>query len=156
MEKITKENVERLQNELKEKLQKKLDDANENLRGKIHYSPYYEKRKNRLSEGMKKILVESANNKYEAVDEHGVYRTGTFFHGAAIVTVNMEDGLWSVHIISEYPIHLPMIKEIRYKFLPDNAMMAMLFGSREESKELKGVILYQIPNGMAEEEKEAE
>lgn len=153
---ISKENVERLQNELKEKLQKKLDDANENLRGKIHYSPYYEKRKNRLSEGMKKILAESANNKYEAVDEYGVYRTGTFFYGAAIVTVNKEDGLWSVHIISEHPIHLPMIKEIRYKFLPDDVMMAMLFSSREESKAMKGVILYQIPNGMAEEEKEAE
>lgn len=148
MEKITKENVERLQNELKEKQKKMLDEANE----KITYPPYFEKRKQRLSPKIKELLQESAKNKYEAVDDYGAYRTGTFLYRASVVTVSREDGLWSLHIISEHPVTLPDIKEIRYKFLPDDVMMAMLFSPREVSRATKGVILYQIPNGATEEE----
>lgn len=152
MEKITKENVERLQNELKEKQQKMLDEANEKITGKVFYPPYFEKRKQRLSPKIKELLQESAKNKYEAVDDYGAYRTGTFLHRASVVTVSREDGLWSLHIISEHPVTLPDIKEIRYKFLPDDVMMAMLFSPREVSRATKGVILYQIPNGATEEE----
>lgn len=152
MEKITKENVERLQNELKEKQQKMLDEANEKITGKVFYPPHFEKRKQRLSPKIKELLQESAKNKYEAVDDYGAYRTGTFLHRASVVTVSREDGLWSLHIISEHPVTLPDIKEIRYKFLPDDVMMAMLFSPREVSRATKGVILYQIPNGVTEEE----
>lgn len=152
MEKITKENVERLQNELKEKQKKMLDEANEKTTGKVFYPPYFEKRKQRLSPKIKELLQESAKNKYEAVDDYGAYRTGTFLYRASVVTVSREDGLWSLHIISEHPVTLPDIKEIRYKFLPDDVMMAMLFSPREVSRATKGVILYQIPNGATEEE----
>lgn len=152
MEKITKENVERLQNELKEKQQKMLDEANEKITGKVFYPPYFEKRKQRLSPKIKELLQKSAKNKYEAVDDYGAYRTGTFLYCASVVTVSREDGLWSLHIISEHPVTLPDIKEIRYKFLPDDVMMAMLFSPREVSRATKGVILYQIPNGATEEE----
>lgn len=152
MEKITRENVERLQNELKEKQQKMLDEANQKINGKVFYPPYFEKRKKRLSPNIKKLLQESAQNKYETVDGYGAYRTGTFLHRASIVTVNKEDGLWSLHIISEHPITLPDIKEIRYKFLPDDVMMAMLFSPREVSRTMKGIVLYQIPDGATKEE----
>lgn len=151
MEEITKENVERLQNELKENRQKKIDEANAKITGKVFYPPFFEKRKNRLSPNIKKLLEESATNKYEAADDYGVYRTGTFLHRSYVVTVSKEDGLWSVHIISDHPVTLPDIREIRYKFLPDDLMMAMLFSSREISGSMRGVILYQIPNGAAEE-----
>lgn len=153
MEKITKENVERLQNEHKERLQQKLEDENAKITGKVFYPPYFEKRKNHLAPNIKKLLEESASNKYEVADDYGVYRTGTFLHRASIVTINREDGLWSAHIISEHPVALPEIKEIRYKFLPDDVMMAMLFSSREVSKSMRGVILYQIPDGATEEAK---
>ena len=95
MEKITKENAERLQNELKEKQQKMLDEANEKITGKVFYPPYFEKRKQRLSPKIKEMLQESAKNKYEAVDDYGTYRTGTFLHRASVVTVSREDGLLS-------------------------------------------------------------
>lgn len=69
-----------------------------------------------------------------------------------VVTISKEDGLWTLHVISEAPIGLPLIKEVRYKYLPNNLMMAQIFGDRAEANEIKGVILYQIPNGEMEAE----
>lgn len=66
--------------------------------------------------------------------------------------ISKEDGLWTLHVISEAPIGLPLIKEVRYKYLPNNLMMAQIFGDRAEANEIKGVILYQIPNGEMEAE----
>ena len=86
------------------------------------------------------------------VDDYGVYKVGSFLYRNAFVTISKEDGLWTLHVISEAPIGLPLIKEVRYKYLPNNLMMAQIFGDRAEANELKGVILYQIPNGEMEVE----
>ena len=56
-----------------------------------------------------------------------------------------------MHIFSEHPIGLPLIKEVRYTFLPDHVLMAQLFGTREDSH-MKGVVLYEIPQPEPEEE----
>ncbi|UVV53747.1 hypothetical protein NXY15_03745 [Bacteroides thetaiotaomicron] len=86
------------------------------------------------------------------MDDYGVYKVGSFLYRNAFVTISKEDGLWTLHVISEAPIGLPLIKEVRYKYLPNNLMMAQIFGDRAEANEIKGVILYQIPNGEMEAE----
>ena len=53
-----------------------------------------------------------------------------------------------LEIHSENLIGLPMIQEIRYKYLPDNLMMAMLFLPRKERNNPKTVVLYQIPGNL--------
>ena len=78
---------------------------------------------------------------------------GTFLHKAAIVSVQKENGMWSLHVVSEEFISSRLIEEIRYKYLPDDLLMAQLFGTREEAKVHKGVVLYEIPQPSKEEEK---
>ena len=92
-------------------------------------------------------LVKSAANASIAKDAYGEYRKGTFLYGCALVKVNVHDnGLWSVNIHSEHPIGLPMIKEIRDKYIPDSFLMAMLFQDRAERFGDCDVILYQLPD----------
>ena len=97
-------------------------------------------------------MEETAKADFTDVDDYGVYKVGSFLYRNAFVTISKEDGLWTLHVISEAPIGLPLIKEVRYKYLPNNLMMAQIFGDRAEANEIKGVILYQIPNGEMEAE----
>lgn len=121
---------------------------------KVVYPEYWAKRKNRLNPKLVKELEESAAREPEVTDDYGEYKPGTFLFKNTVVTVRRESGMWSCHIFSEHPIGLPLIKEVRYKFLPDNCCMAQLFGTREESNELKGVVLYELPNATHEDVEE--
>lgn len=127
----------------KEELQAKLAKANAENKGMVVYPEYFKK---------KKKLEETAKADFTDVDDYGVYKVGSFLYRNAFVTISKEDGLWTLHVISEAPIGLPLIKEVRYKYLPNNLMMAQIFGDRAEANEIKGVILYQIPNGEMEAE----
>ena len=100
----------------------------------------------------KRSWKKTAKADFTDVDDYGVYKVGSFLYRNAFVTISKEDGLWTLHVISEAPIGLPLIKEVRYKYLPNNLMMAQIFGDRAEANEIKGVILYQIPNGEMEAE----
>ena len=127
----------------KEELQAKLAKANAENKGMVVYPEYFKKKKKR---------EETAKADFTDVDDYGVYKVGSFLYRNAFVTISKEDGLWTLHVISEAPIGLPLIKEVRYKYLPNNLMMAQIFGDRAEANEIKGVILYQIPNGEMEAE----
>ncbi|WP_304675468.1 hypothetical protein [uncultured Muribaculum sp.] len=122
---------------------------------KAYFPPYWEKRKKRLKKEFIQKLQDSANSEVIASDKFGEYRAGTFLHKAAIVSVQKENGMWSLHVVSEEFISSRLIEEIRYKYLPDDLLMVMaqLFGTREEAKVLKGVVLYEIPQPSKEEEK---
>lgn len=130
-----------------------VDVAVEKVPQKVVYPPYWAKRKKNLKKEFIQRLQESANSDVIATDEYGEYRLGTFLHKAAIVTVARDNGLWSLHVVSEEFISSRLIEEIRYKYLPDDLLMAQLFGTREEAKVLKGVVLYEIPQPSKEEEK---
>lgn len=119
---------------------------------KAYFPPYWEKRKKKLKKEFIKRLQDSANSDVIASDKYGEYRVGTFLHKAAIVTVKREEGIWSLHIMSEEFISFLLVEEIRYKFLPDDLLMAQLYGSRED-KQLNGVLLYEIPKPSKEEAK---
>lgn len=126
--------------------------TDESKNARVIYPEYWAKRKKRLNAGFIKMLEETAKKEVECSDEYGEYKTGTFLYKSAIVSVRREDNrLWTLHIMSEVPIGLPLIKEIRYKFLPDNLLMAQLFEPRKDAREMKGVILYEIPNNQEEE-----
>lgn len=118
---------------------------------KVVFSPYWEKRKRKLKKEFIQKLQDSANSEVIASDEYGEYRVGTFLHKAAIVTVQKENGLWSLHVMSEEFISSILVEEIRYKYLPDALLMAQLYGTREEAIQLKGVVLYEIPRNTEEE-----
>nr|DAF67719.1 MAG TPA: hypothetical protein [Caudoviricetes sp.] len=115
---------------------------------KLAFPPYWAKRKNRMKKEFIEKLQKSMASEPVAVDEFGEYRVGTFLHRAAIVTVERDNGVWSLHILSEEFVGTPLIKEIRYKFLPDDALMALVIPSRGEMNELKGTVLMEIPRGV--------
>jgi hypothetical protein len=119
---------------------------------KVVYPEYWAKRKNRLNPLLVKELEESAAREPEVTDDYGKYKPGTFLFKNTVVTVkrSTESG-WSLHIFSEHPIGLHLIKEVRYTFLPDKVLMAQLFGTRED-RHMKGVVLYEIPQPEPEEE----
>lgn len=136
----------------KEELQAKLAKANAENKGMVVYPEYFKKKKKRMRPDFIKKMEETAKADFTDVDDYGVYKVGSFLYRNAFVTISKEDGLWTLHVISEAPIGLPLIKEVRYKYLPNNLMMAQIFGDRAEANEIKGVILYQIPNGEMEAE----
>lgn len=105
-------------------------------------------RKKKLHPSFVKELEKTANSEPFAQDEYGEYRLGKFLHSCAMVVVGVIDNLWTLEIHSENPIGLPMIQEIRYKYLPDNLMMAMLFLPRKERTSAKTIVLYQIPGNL--------
>ncbi len=135
----------------KEKDAATVDVAVEKVPRKVEFPPYWAKRKKNLKKEFLEKLWVSANSEVIASDEYGEYRAGTFLHKAAIVTVQRENGLWSLHIMSQEFVSSLLIEEIRYKYLPDDLLMAQLYGTRKEAKQLKGVVLYEIPKNDKEE-----
>lgn len=119
---------------------------------RVVYPEYWAKRKNRLNPKLVKELEETTAREPEVTDDYGEYKPGTFLFKNTIVTVkHSSEAGWSLHIFSEHPIGLPLIKEVRYTFLPDQVLMAQLFGTRED-RHMKGVVLYEIPQPEPEEE----
>lgn len=134
----------------KEELQAKLVKANAENKGMVVYPEYFKKKKKRMRPDFIKKLEETAKADFTDVDDYGVYKVGSFLYKNAFVTISKEDGLWTLHVISEAPIGLPLIKEVIQ--VSAYLMMAQIFGDRAEANEIKGVILYQIPNGEMEAE----
>jgi hypothetical protein len=153
---LTQKDIEQIKKDAHEKEEKelaeKLDKANAENTGKVHFPEYFAKKKKRMSPGFIEMLVETAKSDFTDVDDYGVYKTGTFLYKSAMVSVSKENGLWTLHMMSDNPIGLPLIKEIRYHFLPDNIMMVQVFGTRVEAHELKGIVLYQLPTSQTEDE----
>lgn len=118
------------------------------MKTKVFFPPYFAKRKAKMNKELIKKLEESAASDPVVTDDHGEYRLGVFLHGCCVVTVGCEDGAWSCQIYSEQPISLLTIEQIRYKFLPDALVMAMLFASRKIDRLQKSVVLYEIPAKM--------
>jgi hypothetical protein len=118
--------------------------TNERNAGKrVHYPDYWKKK--RMNPDFVKQLQQTVNSEPIATDEHGEYRTGKFLHSCAVIVVSFVNNLWSLEIHSQYQVNLPMIQEVRYKYLPDSLMMALLFLPRDQRTSDKVAVLYQIP-----------
>ena len=117
----------------------------------VHYPDFW--RKTKFKREFVKALEKTVQKDPVVVDEHGEYKDGVFLWRAAIVRVTINSiGLWRVEIHSEKGIGLPLIEEIRYKFVPDSILMVQLYPSRKENPGNKDITLYQMP----EDDKETE
>lgn len=131
---------------------KALAEAGVTQTNKVVYPPYFAKRKHLLNAGLIKLLQETADREPEVVDVFGEYKQGTFLHRYCIVTVTRENELWMVHIYSgDNPITLPIIQEVRDKYIPNYCMMVQFYPSREERKTLKGIQLCEMPGSIQED-----
>lgn len=134
---------------------KALAEAGVTQTNKVVYPPYFAKRKHLLNAGLIKLLQETADREPEVVDVFGEYKQGTFLHRYCIVTVTRENELWMVHIYSgDNPITLPIIQEVRDKYIPDYCMMVQFYPSREERNTLKGIQLCEMPGSIQEDDAE--
>ena len=129
------------------------ESSSNNKSNRVHYPDFWKKK--RLNPEFVKQLQETANREPSATDNFGEYKEGIFLHGCTIVIVAITDGLWGLEIKSEHPVPLHVIKEIRYKYLPDECLMAQLLPSRKERGNDSNVMLYQIPGSLTDN-KEAE
>ncbi len=116
---------------------------------KVHYPDYFKKK--RLKQSVVDELEKTVKSDPVITDDHGEYRVGLFLHGSAIVRVNIIDELWFAEIHSENPIGLPAIKDIRYKYLPDQFVFALVLPPRQARQPAGIVTLFQIPGEQKEE-----
>lgn len=65
-------------------------------------------------------------------DEYGVYSTGLFNYKGKNVLINNEDGLWHLSVSANHTLGYYELKEIRYKFMPNDMQVAQMFPPREE------------------------
>jgi hypothetical protein len=65
--------------------------------------------------------------------EEKEYKTGTFKMGRCDIIISIDEGLWHLSISTKYnsPSYKE-IKEARYKYIPDNILMAQLFPSKTQ------------------------
>lgn len=81
-------------------------------------------------------LIEALNATYERPaicrDEHGEYKEGAFLHGSNLVMTSILDGRWHLTVKSDKPLSIYEIKAARYKFIPDDAYMTLVFPKRSE------------------------
>lgn len=123
------------------------------LNGKIEFPPFWEKRKHLINASLMEVLQNSANQEPEVEDAYGKYKQGTFLFKACIVTVTRENGLWMLHIFSQaMPITLPIIQEVRDKYIPDYCMMVQFYPSRQERNTLQGIQLCEMPGSIQEDD----
>ena len=127
------------------------------LNGKIEFPEYWAKRKHLINAGLMEVLQNSANQEPEVEDAYGKYKQGTFLFKCFIVTVTRENGLWMLHIFSQaMPITLPIIQEIRDKYIPDYCMMVQFYPSRQERNTLQGIQLCEMPGSIQTDDDEPE
>ena len=77
-----------------------------------------------------KLPIEFVEERIE--DEYGVYETGFFRYKGKEIFINKEMGLWHLSIAAKHILGYYELKEIRYKFMPNDMQVAQIFPPREE------------------------
>lgn len=65
-------------------------------------------------------------------DEHGEYKEGAFLHGSNLVMTSIVEGRWHLTVKSDKPLSIYEVKAARYKFVPDDVYMTLVFPKRSE------------------------
>lgn len=68
----------------------------------------------------------------EITDKYGVYSTGVFEYKGMCLVIAIEDNKWHLSVSAKFPLGYHQLKEIRYKFLPNNIQVAQIFPPREQ------------------------
>ena len=81
-------------------------------------------------------LIEALNVTYERPaicrDEYGEYKEGAFLHGSNLVMTSILEGRWHLTVKADKPLSIYEVKAARYKFIPDDAYMTLVFPKRSE------------------------
>lgn len=77
-----------------------------------------------------KIPIEFVEDHIE--DKYGIYETGFFQYKGKDIFINKELGKWHLSVSLTRTIGYYELKEIRYKFMPNNMDVAQIFPPREE------------------------
>lgn len=65
-------------------------------------------------------------------DKYGIYSTGVFKYKGMYLIIAIENGRWHLSVSAKFPLGYHQLKEIRYKFLPNDIQVAQIFPPREE------------------------
>lgn len=68
----------------------------------------------------------------QATDEYGIYSTGIFKYKGMSLIIAIENGKWHLSVSAKFPLGYQQLKDVRYKFLPNNIQVAQIFPPREE------------------------
>lgn len=68
----------------------------------------------------------------EKSDKYGIYSTGIFSYKGMNILITIDDGFWHLSVSAKYPLGYQQLKDVRYKFLPNDMHIAQLFPPREE------------------------
>lgn len=63
-------------------------------------------------------------------DDYGVYRTGLYEYKGKHILINKENQTWHLTVSAKHPLGFYELKDVRYRFLPDNMVVAQLFPNR--------------------------
>ena len=152
---MRKQDTKRARKNARQVQMKQLAEKGVVLNGKIEFPEFWAKRKHLINAGLMEVLQNTANQEPEVEDAYGKYKQGTFLFKCFIVTVTRENGLWMLHIFSQaMPITLPIIQEVRDKYVPDYCMMVQFYPSRQERNTLQGIHLCEMPGSIQEDDAE--
>lgn len=76
-----------------------------------------------------KLPIEFVEDHIE--DKYGVYETGFFQYKGKTIFINKELGKWHLSVSLTRTIGYYELKELRYKFMPNNMDVAQIFPKRE-------------------------
>lgn len=65
-------------------------------------------------------------------DEYGMYATGTYQYKGMTLIIAIEAGKWHLSVSAKFPLGYQQLKDVRYKFLPNDIQVAQIFPPREE------------------------
>lgn len=65
-------------------------------------------------------------------DKYGVYSTGVFKYKSMLLIIAIEAGRWHLSVSAKFSLGYQQLKDVRYKFLPNDIQVAQVFPPREE------------------------
>lgn len=71
-------------------------------------------------------------NEIKTEDKYGLYGVGWFRYKGKDVLVTIDDGKWHLSVSCNHFLGYVEMKELRYKFLPNDMMVGQMFPPREE------------------------
>lgn len=69
---------------------------------------------------------------HQVNDKYGLYSTGVFKYKGMALIIAIEEGKWHLSVSAKFPLGYQQLKDIRYRFLPNDIQIAQIFPPREE------------------------
>lgn len=64
-------------------------------------------------------------------DKYGVYETGLYKYKGMDVLITIDDKKWHLSVSAKFPLGYQQLKDVRYKFMPNDMTVAQIFPRRE-------------------------